>query len=184
MKKLLVVVDMINGFINEGALADKYINHITENIISKIEEFKDKNCDIVTLQDAHSANSQEFKYFPSHCVIGSSEAELIPELKPYKNNMKLIRKNSTSGFMAKEFVNYLNDRIDNLDEIVIVGCCTDICIINLAIPLKNYLNENNQNIEITVPSNCVETYNSNVHNRKEYNEMSFKLMKQNGINVI
>ena len=29
MKKLLLVIDMVNGFVKEGALADKQINNIT-----------------------------------------------------------------------------------------------------------------------------------------------------------
>ena len=29
MKKLLLVIDMVNGFVKEGALADKEINKIT-----------------------------------------------------------------------------------------------------------------------------------------------------------
>ena len=44
MKKLLLVIDMVNGFVKEGALADEYINNITPNIIKLIEEFK-HNCD-------------------------------------------------------------------------------------------------------------------------------------------
>ena len=39
MKKLLVIIDMINGFVKEGALADKQINNITPNIIKLIEEY-------------------------------------------------------------------------------------------------------------------------------------------------
>ena len=37
MKKLLLVIDMVNGFVKEGALADNYINTITPNIINLIK---------------------------------------------------------------------------------------------------------------------------------------------------
>ena len=30
----------------------------------------------------------------------------------------------------------------NVEEIEVVGCCTDICVLNLALPLKNYFNQN------------------------------------------
>ena len=37
-----------------------------------------------------------------------------------------------------------------LKEIVICGCCTDICVINLAIPLDNYFDEFNKDIDIII----------------------------------
>ncbi len=183
MNKLLVIIDMINGFIKEGALADSYINTITPKIIEKIKENIESNDMIINFQDAHKIDSKEFKDFPPHCIIGTFEAKLIDELLPYENKMKTIYKNSTSGFVTDEFMQFIENNKNNLNEITITGCCTDICIINFAIPLKNYCNEHNLDIEIIVPKNCVQTYNSDIHNRDEYNEMSFKLMKQCGIKV-
>ncbi len=183
MKKLLLIIDMVNGFTKEGALADEYINHINENIISLIKEFKASNNDIISIQEGHREDSKEFENFPKHCVLGSKEAELIDELKPYENDMKLIRKNSTSGFVTEEFQKYLKENEKDLEEIIITGCCTDICVINFAIPLKNYINEHNLNISVIVPKNAVETYDSTNHSREEYNEMAFKLMEQSGIKI-
>ena len=39
MKKLLLVIDMVNGFVKEGALADKEIDNITPNIINLIKKY-------------------------------------------------------------------------------------------------------------------------------------------------
>ncbi len=183
MKKLLVIIDMINGFIKEGPLSDENINLITPNIIELIKKYKTSNDDIISFQDAHSIDSKEFANFPVHCLKGTNESNLIDELLPYKESMNIIYKNSTSGFVCKEFMNYLEENKNTLEEIIITGCCTDICVINFAIPLKNYFNEYNLNTKIIVPKNCVETYNSEIHNSKEYNEMAFKLMKQAGINI-
>ena len=73
----------------------------------------------------------------------------------------------------------------NLTELVITGCCTDICIMNLAIPLKNFFNQINRNVNIIVPENAVDTYNiPGVHDRDEWNEMAFRFMKQAGIQVV
>ena len=183
MKKLLLVIDMINGFVKEGALADKKINEITPNIINLIEEYIKNNDNIISFQDGHTNDSKEFESFPVHCVLGTDEAELINELMPYKENMKVIRKNSTSGFVTTEFIKYIEENKDELEEIVLTGCCTDICVLNFAIPLKNYINEHNLNIKVTLFENAVETYDSPVHNRDEYNEMALKIMKQNGIEI-
>ena len=114
MKKLLLVIDMVNGFVKEGALADKAINNITPNIINLIKKYVQEENDIISIQEGHNENSKEFKNFPKHCILGTEEAELIEELKPYESNMKLIRKNSTSGFLTKEFYDYIKNNENNL----------------------------------------------------------------------
>ena len=183
MKKILLVIDMVNGFVKEGALADNYINTITPNIINLIKECKEKNYDIISIQEGHSKNSKEFENFPEHCILGTEEAELIEELEPYKNDMKMIRKNSTCGFITKEFFEYFENNKNEIEEVILTGCCTDICILNFAIPLKTYINEYNLPIDVTIYKNAVETYNSDNHNREEYNEMAFKILSQNGIEI-
>ena len=184
MKKILLIIDMVNGFVKEGALADSYINTITPNIINLIKEFKEKGFDIISVQEGHSENSKEFENFPMHCILGTKEAELIDELKPYENDMKLIRKNSTCGFVTKDFFEYFENNKNEIDEVVLAGCCTDICVLNFAIPLKTYINEHNLPITVTINKNTVETYNAPTHEREEYNKMAFKIMAQNGIVLI
>ena len=181
MKKLLLIIDMVNGFVKEGTLADNQINNITPNIIKLVEKYINNNDDIISIQEGHTKSSKEFENFPPHCILGTEEAELIEELMPFKDKMKLIRKNSTSGFITDDFMRYMKDNEDGLEEIVLTGCCTDLCILNFAIPLKTYINEHNLNIKVTIYKNAVETYDAPTHNRKEYNDMAFKIMQQNGI---
>ena len=71
-----------------------------------------------------------------------------------------------------------------LRRIIVTGCCTDICIMNLVIPLINYFDEQNRDVEVVVQTDAVETYNAPNHNREEYNEMALKLMKQAGGKLI
>lgn len=183
MKKLLLVIDMVNGFVKEGALADKQINNITPNIVKLVEKYINNNDDIISIQEGHTKSSKEFENFPSHCILGTEEAELIEELMPFKDKMKLIRKNSTSGFITDDFMRYMKDNENRLEEIVLTGCCTDLCILNFAIPLKTYINEHNLNTKVVIYKNAVETYDAPTHNRKEYNDMAFKIMQQNGIDI-
>lgn len=183
MKKLLLVIDMVNGFVKEGALADKGINNITPNIINLIKEYIKNNDDIISIQEGHNEKSKEFDSFPAHCILGTEEAEIIDELKPFENSMKVIRKNSTCGFVTEEFLNYMKQNEKDLKEVVLCGCCTDLCVMNFALPLKTYINENDLDIKVIVYENGVETYDSPIHNRKEYNDMAFKIMKQNGIEI-
>ena len=59
-----------------------------------------------------------------------------------------------------------------------------ISVLNLAIPLKNFLNENDRDIKIVVPENAVETYNAQWHDRNEWNLMALAMMKQSGVEVV
>ena len=183
IRDLLIIVDMVNGFVREGIMADSYIEHIIPEQIRLIKEFLKKEEGIAFVKEAHSEDSIEFKTFPEHCVKGTSEAELVDELKPFEKDALVYLKNSTSAMFAKNFLRDIDEMI-NLRNVVITGCCTDICDLNLAIPLKNYFNEYNREVDIYVPENAVETYNSTRHNRDEYNEMSFKLMNQSGIKLV
>ncbi len=183
IRELLIIVDMVNGFVREGIMADSYIEHIIPEQIRLIKEFLEKKEGIAFVKEAHSEDSIEFKTFPKHCVKGTSEAELVDELKPYEKDALVYEKNCTSAMFAKNFLRDIDEMI-NLRNVVITGCCTDICDMNLAIPLKNYFNEYNREVDIYVPVNAVETYNSPNHNRDEYSEMSFKLMNQSGIKLV
>lgn len=182
-KKLLIIVDMVNGFIREGIMSDKYIEHIIPNQIKIINDILDNNEGLVFVKEAHKDASSEFNRYPKHCIKGTNEAEIIDELKIYEKDAIVFEKNSTSAIFSKGFLNIFN-KMNSLEEIIIVGCCTDICIMNLAIPLQNYFDEFNRNIKIVIPKDCVETYDSDNHNRNEYNEMAFKLLEQTGIEVV
>lgn len=183
LQKLLVVVDMINGFIKKGAMADPYINHITPNLIREVEGTLSEDEGVVFIKDTHDMNSTEFKKFPPHCVKGSGEEELIDELKPYEKEALTYEKNSTSTIFAKNFLNDI-EKMKMLRKVIVTGCCTDICVLNLVIPLINYFDEHNKDVDIVVRSDLVETYDSPSHNREEYNGMALKLMKQAGAKIM
>ena len=180
LTKLLVVVDMVNGFIKEGKMSDKDINHITPRIKSLVEEYLSEGVSFI--KDTHEIDSTEFKKYPPHCIKGTSESNLISELAIYEKDSLSYEKNSTCTIFARNFMSDI-ERMKKLREVIITGCCTDICVMNLAIPLVNYFDENNENVKVWVPENAVETFNSDTHNREEYNKMALKLMKNQGIGV-
>lgn len=183
-KKIMIVVDMINGFVKEGALADPSINQITDEIESLATMYLEKGHEVIAFKDCHTSDSLEFKTFPPHCLQGTEEVELVAPLKKYESQFIVFEKNGTSGFMVPDFLDCIK-KTEGLTEVLITGCCTDICIMNLAIPLKNYFNQHNQPVEVVVPRNAVDTYHiPETHDRHEWNEMAFKFMKQAGIEVI
>ena len=181
--KLLVNVDMVNGFVKKGAMSDPYIQHIIPEHIRLMEKIKAEQEGIAIVKDTHKELSREFNRFPAHCIEGTEEAELIEELKVFEKDALIYQKNSTSTIYAPKFIKDIEE-MENLKEVIIIGCCTDICILNLAIPLQNYFDEKDREVKITIPKKAVETYDGLNHNREEYNAIAFKLMQQAGINLI
>lgn len=183
LKKALIVVDMVNGFIREGNMKDLGIEKIIPENKRLAEDFIKEDEGLIFIKDSHDENSVEFKKFPRHCVKGTSEACLVDELIEYEKKALVYEKNSTSAIFAPQFMDDIS-KMENLEEVVITGCCTDICVSNLAIPLQNYFDETNKEVEIIVPKNAVETYNAPYHDKDLYNDMAFKLMGQAGIKLV
>ena len=71
------VVDMVNGFVKEGALHDAAILDLCAPISALIEKLQ---CRTVFVADSHPPMTREFTAYPQHCVIGSGEDEVIEEL--------------------------------------------------------------------------------------------------------
>ncbi len=183
-KRLIVVVDMVNGFINQGNLHDPYINHIAKGIKSLIEEALESGDDIVSFRDCHTLADKEFETFPIHCLEGTEESELVPELKPFANKMIDIPKNTTNGFETEQFKTFYETNQNKYREIIVVGCCTDICITDFATSLAHFHKTNQINTPITVPMNLVETFDGPNHDRKTMNDIGFQKLKQARINLI
>lgn len=181
VKPIIFVVDMVNGFIKEGSLHDEKINLITSNIINLIEDGEQR---VTFICDSHPPKTREFISYPSHCVIGTSESEIIDELQPYVDD--IMKKNSTNTFTSPAFQDFLKTRIDDYQDIVITGCCTDICILQFALCLNAWLNEHNYvKHRIIIPIDCVDTYHiDNIHDSVSNNEFSIKNMEGNGIKIV
>lgn len=181
----LIVVDMVNGFVNEGVLHDKNIRKIVPRQLELLEEAEKKGSLIILVKDTHNNNATEFKRFgnTTHCIKGTSEAELIDELKPFeqKENVITVEKNSTSLMESPEFREIVK-QAENLKEVNFVGCCTDICVFNGAMGLANYYDEWNRDVTINVHEDAIATYSED--EREEYVQSAKLLMKQQGINLV
>jgi len=183
IETLLIVVDMLNGFVKDGSLADPYIKHIIPAQLNLIKEILKENSRIAFIKDSHELGCREFERYPEHCVVGTEEAELIDELKPYEKDALVYLKNSTCAIFAPGFISDI-DAMKKLRRIIFAGCELDICDLNLIIPLNNKFDEENRYIEMIVPVDVVETYDTPHHNREEYTEMSYQLLKQAGITFV
>lgn len=192
-KKVLIVVDMVNGFVREGALADKHIEGTIANQVALIKQYQEEGNLIIFIKDTHTKDSVEHDRFGGavHCIEGTKEAELVDELKPFegKENTITLEKNSTSYIWAENkedgynFVDVLNN-LENVEEVEVVGCCTDICITNGVLPMMNYFDQNNKRVGVTLYQDAIDTFEiPGIHDRQHYEDAAYLLLKQQGAKV-
>ncbi len=182
---MLIIVDMVNGFVKEGALHDKKIGDIIPRQIELIKEAKTKGNLIVFIKDTHEKASTEHKRFDGafHCVKESGEELVVDELREFENDIDAIsiEKNSTSFMESPIFRNVIY-KTQALEEVDVVGCCTDICVVNGTMGLANYFDEWNREVEIRVHEDAIATFLE--ESRQEYVDAAKLLMKQQGIKLV
>lgn len=178
---VMVMVDIINGFIYEGALCDRSIEEIIEPAAELLEKCCEKGIDVLAFADCHCESSEEFSAFPEHCVEGSSESEIVDRIASI-GGYRLIRKNSVNGFHAKGFQQYLSEHPEKT-RIIVCGDCTDICVLNFCLSVKTWLNENNIKNEVIVMVGISDTYGASGHDKELMNAAAFKIMKTCGIKL-
>ncbi|TPR54301.1 isochorismatase family cysteine hydrolase [Metamycoplasma neophronis] len=172
MKKITIVIDMLSGFAKKGALSSPLINAIIKPMAAFLETRI--NVDNIFICDAHSANDIEMQSYPIHCLKGSEEAEVVSELQKYVK--QIVHKNSTNGFFE------VSKQIwKEYDEFEIIGCCTDICVMQFATTLKTYLNMLGENKNVIIYKDLVATFDSPSHKADEYQKMALSLMENAGI---
>lgn len=175
----LIVVDVINGFTIVGALSSERVTQIIGKVGKLMRSAIERSIDIVFFADGHTKDSTEFKSFPPHCLINTTESEVVEELKAI-GHYTLIEKNSTNGYHAPKFKQYLKDN-PNVKNFIVCGDCTDICVLNLCLSLKTAFDQDDKECNVIVPMQCVETFDAPSHSAELMNVMAFKLLETNGI---
>lgn len=180
----IFVIDMNNGFCEEGALADPTIKGIVPNIRKIIMDGLKRESALFFVNDKHTEDSVEIKRYAGHCIT-PREQKTIKELSIFEEYAdRVFYKNSTCALFAPGMMEMLL-QMKNLKRIVITGCCTDICIMNFAVALRNFMDEWNVDVDIVVPINAVETFHiPNVHEREEANQFGYRVMESNGIRLV
>lgn len=142
MKKTLIVVDMQNDFIN-GALGTKEAVSIVENVKKKIAKYQEAGEEIIFTRDTHQDNyldTNEGKYLPvPHCIEGT-EGWQIPEDIAVEGAI----------FLNKPSFGYLDWKQYHLEEVELIGLCTDICVVSNALIIKALYPE----IKVSVDASC------------------------------
>lgn len=145
MKKLLVVIDYQNDFVN-GSLGFKKAEELEEGIYNKVKKYLDDGDIVVFTHDTHRQeylNTREGKNLPvPHCIINTEGHELYGKLKEFKEASNVIHINKYSFGISPQDMIKLAERIGtDIESIEIVGVVTNICVISNVVTFQSqYIN--------------------------------------------
>lgn len=152
MKKMLIVVDMQNDFI-DGALGTTEAQVIVKNVDKKIRDY-DKAGDLVIFTaDTHTQQymeTQEGVNLPvPHCIKGTPGWQISDKL--YRPQDAPVIEKETFGSKDLGIMLMELERAGEMPEAIeLVGLCTDICVISNAMMIKAFLPE----VPVVVDSSC------------------------------
>lgn len=178
----LLIVDMIHGFTDEGALASPRCDAIVPTVAALAAACDARGIPVVVFTDAHGPRSPEFSDYPVHCVTGTRESEIV---EPIAASCEYVRipKNSTNGLLEPEFGRWL-ERNENVRSFVVAGCCTDICVQQLSVSLKCWFNRCDLRCRIVVPDDAADTYDSGAHVGDLMHLVALRMMSEAGVEVV
>lgn len=144
MKKALLVIDYTNDFVaTDGKLTCGEPGQLLDTLIANlIEQFIAEKNVVVFANDLHEENDPfhpETKLFPPHNIRGTSGRNLYGHVgevyNVYKDNVIWLDKTRYSAFAGTNLAILLKER--NIEEVHLVGVCTDICILHTAVDAYN-----------------------------------------------
>jgi nicotinamidase-related amidase len=146
---------MLRGFLEEGypLYCGESARRIIPHVVRLLERESAKGSRLFFICDNHDPDDLEFKTFPPHCIAGTEESEVIPELAGFSGEM--VPKNRYSGF----FNTPLADMLKRLgpDKVIVCGVCTDICVMHTVADARN------RDYDVEVPLDCVASFDPKGH---------------------
>ncbi len=155
MANAVLVIDMVRGFMDKDCplYCGDRARRIVPNIKHLLERETKQGSKVFFICDHHDKDDAEFKMFAPHCIEGTAEVEIIPELAEYPG--EIIPKKRYSAFYGTD----LEARLKKLkpEKIIVCGVCTDICVCHTVGDARN------RNYAVEVPVDCVVSFDEKAH---------------------
>ncbi len=155
MANAVLVIDMLRGFMEEGypLSLGAGARVIIPGIQKLLERELARGSKVFFICDNHDPEDLEFKMFPPHCIEGTKEAEVIPEMSAYPG--EVIPKKRYSGFYGTK----LEDKLQQLklEKLVVCGVLTNICVMHTTADARN------RDYEVEIPVECVASPDEAAH---------------------
>jgi nicotinate phosphoribosyltransferase len=155
MSRAVLVVDMLRGFLEEGnpLFCGERARRIIPAVKALLQHEIAQGTPVIFLGDQHLPNDCEFQRFPPHCVAGSKECEVVPELSDFADT--IVAKQHLNAFTGTNLSTLLEEL--GATTLVICGVCTDICVLHTAISAREL------GYEVEVPADCVASFDEKAH---------------------
>ena len=149
MRKILIVIDMQNDFI-DGALGTGEAVAIVGAVKEKIRSYP--SGDVMATMDTHGENyleTQEGRMLPVvHCIRGTEGWKIRADVAALLGDARIFKKPSFGSMRLAEVLKKLS-REEEI-ELELIGLCTDICVVSNALLLKAAMPE----VRISVDASC------------------------------
>ena len=149
MRRLLIVVDMQNDFI-DAALGTKEAVAIVEAVKEKIRSYPVQ--DVIATMDTHDDDymeTQEGKFLPvPHCIRESEGWDLRRDIAELLRGATVYEKPTFGSVRMAQDLKTLSEKEEI--ELELIGLCTDICVVSNALLLKAFMPE----VPISVDAAC------------------------------
>jgi nicotinamidase-related amidase len=119
-----IIVDMLNDFV-DGKLANPKAQGILEPLQRLLAHARDQGWVVVYSNDAHEPGDPELRVWGEHAMVGTPEADVIPQLEPRDGEI-VSPKRVYGAFDFTGLDEQLKER--GVDEVVITGQHTHICV--------------------------------------------------------
>jgi len=155
-RQALLVIDMLVDFLEEaGSLyCGEGSRQIIPRVAAKIAEARQAGIPVIYICDQHRPDDPEFDMFPPHCIAGTPGGEVVKELAP-RPPERVIPKRRYSGFFSTDLDLTLREL--GVEEIWLVGVCTNICVLYTAADARML------NYRVTVFQDCVASFDQDAH---------------------
>ena len=148
MTDVLVAVDLQNDFI-DGSLGSQDAQRIVEKAKEKIQAFQGI---VLFTRDTHREDyldTEEGKNLPvKHCIEGTKGWEIREELDRLRTTEPIDKPTFGSVELGRRLKEI--DEKDGVRNVVLLGLCTDICVISNAMIAKAFLPE----VSVSVDASC------------------------------
>lgn len=152
MKKILIIVDMQNDFI-DGSLGTGEAVSIVPKVAEYIRSFDGK---VFFTRDTHTADylqTAEGKKLPvEHCIQNTEGWKLHPQMEALQKELDapVFDKLTFGSVELARYISAEQASFGGIESITLCGLCTDICVISNALLFKAFLPE----IPIRIVEEC------------------------------
>ncbi len=125
----VILVDTLNDFVT-GKLEAKRAQRIIPNLKRLVEAAREHNVPVIYSNDAHYPQDVEVtRKWGNHAIKGTEGAEVIPELKPAKQDY-IVEKRTYSGFYETGLDPLLRSlyKGEGVKTVILGGLHTHMCV--------------------------------------------------------